>query len=219
MPQDSVVANIYIDGFNLYYGALKGTGFKWLNLAGMCEQLLPGRSINKIRYFTAKVFPLPHNSEASVKQQLYLRALSTIPNLDIHYGRFAANPTTLPAYPVVYRVSGGLPEMARVLRTEEKRSDVNLATLLMLDCVDDSFDEAVVVSNDSDLALPIEVAASRFRKTVGVVNPQRKNRPSRELSNAASWVFRSINARVLAESQFPPEMVDARGPFFKPPSW
>ena len=148
-----------------------------------------------------------------------MRALSTIPNLHIHYGRFALNRTRLPVYPLVYPEPGRPPEMTRVLRTEEKRSDVNLATMLMLDCVDDSFDEAVVISNDSDLALPIEVAASRFRKTVGVVNPQRKNRPSRELSNAASWVFRSINARVLAESQFPPEMNDARGSFFKPPSW
>ena len=50
-------ANVYIDGFNLYYGALRGTAYKWLNLSAMCQRLLPGRSIGRIRYFTAKLKP------------------------------------------------------------------------------------------------------------------------------------------------------------------
>ena len=214
-----MVANVYIDGFNLYYGALKGTPYKWLDVSAMCRLLLPGRSIDKIRYFTSRVEPQPHDEQGPARQAAYFRALQTDSAISMHWGRFSSHPAVYPAYPLVYPEPGRPPELARVLRTEEKRSDVNLATLLMLDCVDDSFDEAVVVSNDSDLALPIEVAVNRFRKTVGVINPQRKNRPSRELSNAASWVFRSINTRVLAESQFPPEMNDARGSFFKPPSW
>jgi hypothetical protein len=29
--------NVYIDGFNLYYGCLKGTPYKWLDLDALCR--------------------------------------------------------------------------------------------------------------------------------------------------------------------------------------
>jgi hypothetical protein len=31
---------VYIDGFNLYYGAVKGTPYKWLDLKSVCQKLL-----------------------------------------------------------------------------------------------------------------------------------------------------------------------------------
>lgn len=47
---------VYVDGFNLYYGALKGTSYKWLNLKAFCEQIFPNpHSIEKIKYFPARV--------------------------------------------------------------------------------------------------------------------------------------------------------------------
>ena len=52
-----------------------------------------------------------------------------------------------------------------VLRTEEKGSDVNLATYLLLDAFDNDYDTAIVVSNDSDFIHPIEVVRRRFGKT------------------------------------------------------
>lgn len=51
--------NVYIDGFNLFYGALKGSPYKWLDLEALCHQLLPKDSIHRIRYFTAKVSARP----------------------------------------------------------------------------------------------------------------------------------------------------------------
>ena len=109
--------------------------------------------------------------------------------------------------------------MAQILRTEEKRSDVNLATHLLIDCVDDTFDEVVVISNDSDLTLPIEFAANRFGKTVGVINPQRYGKPSRELSKVASWTYTRINPSVLAGSQFPAVVNAGNSQITKPASW
>ncbi len=44
---------VYVDGFNLYYGALKGTPHKWLDLSRMSVLLLPGYQITKIKYFAA----------------------------------------------------------------------------------------------------------------------------------------------------------------------
>ena len=48
-------ANVYVDGLNLYYGALKHTRFKWLNPARLCEFRLPAFDIDRIEYFTALV--------------------------------------------------------------------------------------------------------------------------------------------------------------------
>lgn len=211
--------NVYIDGFNLYYGSLKGTAYKWLNLLTMCQRLLPGRDINRIRYFTALVKPLSHNRHALARQESYLKALSAIPNLNVHYGHFVSRPQNWPAYPLSYPAPGMPPVMTQILKTEEKRSDVNLATLLMVDCVDNDFDEAVVISNDSDLLLPIEYAVSRFGKTVGVINPHRRSKASRELVRAASWSYKEINRSVLAASQFPGVVSTPRGPVTKPTSW
>ena len=47
--------NVYIDGFNLYYGALQSTPYRWLDLERLCEFLLPGNAIGEIKYFTARV--------------------------------------------------------------------------------------------------------------------------------------------------------------------
>lgn len=213
------IANVYIDGFNLYYGSLKKTSFKWLDLSALCQRLLPNRSIGRIRYFTARISPLPHDQQAPARQNDYLRALSTLPNLTIHYGQFVSRSQTWPVDPLTYPIPGGLPQMAQVLRTEEKRSDVNLATLLMLDCVDDVFDEVVVISNDSDLVSPIHYAVRRFNKTAGIINPQRYGKPSRELSKVATWTYKKINRSVLSHSQFPSVVKVGSGQVVKPASW
>ncbi len=47
--------SIYIDGFNLYYGQLKNTQYKWLNLHQMCSLLFPHDEIISIKYFTAAI--------------------------------------------------------------------------------------------------------------------------------------------------------------------
>ena len=211
--------NVYIDGFNLYYGALKGTPYKWLDLSLLCNNLLPDREVDSIRYFTARVTSLPHNREGPDRQDAYLRALETLPRLSIHFGRFSSRPASLPAYPLVYAAPNAPAQTVRVLKTEEKRSDVNLATLLLIDCFDQDFDEIVVISNDSDLTLPIAYAATRFGKTVGVVNPHRRHRTSLELREIAKWTYRTINRSVLAASQFPDVVQHPRGPITKPASW
>jgi hypothetical protein len=72
-------ANVYIDGFNLYYGSVKGTPYRWLDLAALCSLLLPRDTINRIRYFTALIQPRPDDAQAPQRQQTYLRALRLFP--------------------------------------------------------------------------------------------------------------------------------------------
>ena len=81
---------IYVDGFNLYYGALKGTPFKWLDPVRLTALLLPRECvIDRLRYFTARVSG-KLDRRAPARQQIYLKALSTLPEVSIHYGRFLA---------------------------------------------------------------------------------------------------------------------------------
>ena len=181
--------------------------------------LLPNRQINKIRYFTAHVRALQHDPQAPVRQDVYLRALKTIPNLTIHKGHFAPRPSVLPQFPLAYLNPTKPPLVVQVLRTEEKGSDVNLATYLLVDCFDNDFDEAVIISNDSDLAFPIEKVISQFGKVVGVINPHSRKRLSGNLIRVASFHIRTINKKVLATCQFPTTLTDSKGTFTKPATW
>ena len=51
--------NLYIDGFNLYYRALKDTPFRWLDLRKLGETLFPQDSICRVCYFTALLDRVP----------------------------------------------------------------------------------------------------------------------------------------------------------------
>ena len=207
-----MTANIYVDGFNFYYGCLKDTPYRWLDLAKFCALIFPSYRINKIRYFTAPLLPRTDNPEQPERQQTYLRALRTIPNLSIHFGYFLiSNVSMRLAHPAP---SGQ--HTAVVLKSEEKGTDVNIATHLLLDVFDGDCDTAIVISNDSDLATPIRTVRDRFGTIVGVLNPHK--RPSKVLMDCASF-YRTIRRGPLSASQFPDRMQDANGVFSKPPGW
>ena len=200
--------NVYIDGFNLYYGCLRRTPHRWLDLNALCAALLPKNTIHRIRYFTALVTPRPTDPQQRTRQEVYLRALRTIPNLTIHYGHFLASKTWM------MRADGAGP--IQVLKSEEKGSDVNIASHLLIDCYRSDCDVAVVLSNDSDLAFPIEHVKQHLGKIVGLLNPHK--RPSRELVPLANF-YKPIRPGALAACQFPSVITDSNGTFHKPPTW
>ncbi len=103
-----------------------------------------------------------------------------------------------------------------MIKTEEKGSDVNLATHLLVDGYNDDYEIAVIVSNDSDLLSPIQVVTGQLKKPVGMLNPQKH--PSRALLPHVKFV-KQIRSGVLAKSQFPLTLTDARGRFSKPAAW
>lgn len=204
--------NVYIDSWNLYFGCLKGTPYRWINVAEMARQSLPAHfQINHIRFFTARIQARPTDPQQAVRQETLFRALQTLPNLTMHFGTFLVSNPRMP-------LLAPLPDGTRfvtVIKTEEKGSDVNLATHLLVDAFDGDFEAAVVVSDDSDLAEPIRIVRQKFGHHVTVLSPRGK---SRELSKVATR-FRQIQAAVLQASQFPPMLRDARGSFTKPASW
>jgi uncharacterized LabA/DUF88 family protein len=214
-----VLSNVYIDAFNLYYGALKGKPYKWLDLAKLCELLLPKNNIQKIKYFTALVGSRPDRTGSDMRQLAYLRALGTVPNLAIIKGHYLSHPARMPTYASYQRAlqKKGKIEFVQVLKTEEKGSDVNLASHLLHDGCRKEYEVAVVISNDSDLLEPIRIVKEELKIPVGVINPGQIH-PSQVLLKMASF-FKTIRGGVLAASQFPPVMRDSNGEFHKPDLW
>lgn len=110
----------------------------------------------------------------------------------------------------------GARQTARVIKTEEKGSDVNLAAHLLRDGYLGLYEAAVLVTNDSDLLEPVRIVRHELGRTVGILNPHRN--PSRMLLRHATFV-KSIRKGVLAASQFPAALHDEHGQFTKPASW
>lgn len=204
---------VYVDGFNLYYGALKGTRYKWLNLWVLCNHLLPKNDITKIKYFTAPVTARPQDPDQPNRQLLFLRALQTIPSLEIIRGRFLAHTIMMP----LAQPTPNGPKYVKVIKTEEKGSDVNIAAHLINDGHHGLYEVAILVTNDSDLVEPVRIVRNDLHLPVGILNPFVKS-PSFDLRKHATFV-KPIRAGVLAASQFPPTLQDATGTFSKPPSW
>ena len=214
-PQQRTI--VYVDGFNLYYGALKDTPYRWLDLGALCAKLLkPNHQVIGIKYFTAKVQPRPGRPQQAQRQQIYFRALMTIPGFEIHYGHFLTRPVTRRLTKAPRR---GSPHR-EVWNTEEKGSDVNLASHLLIDGFRANYDIAIVISNDSDLKVPIEFVRRDLNAPVGVLNPHRNRSWALSPSELPSHSFyKPIRKGPLAASQLPDSLEDDQGTITKPSSW
>jgi len=142
---------LYIDGFNLYYSAVKGTPLRWLNPIELAARAFSRNTIFQTKFFTAKVAELPGDPHQPTRQLLYWRALHTLPNLEIILGEFRKRIVRM-------AVVNPPPNTIEVFKTEEKGSDVNLATHLLLDGFQDRYAAAIVITGDSDLVTPIKMA-------------------------------------------------------------
>jgi hypothetical protein len=182
----------YIDGFNFYYGAKEaiklhetngGTRapWRWLDIEAYCQSVVsrhwPMSTVEVVNYFTARVSARNAADRGPDRQDVYLRALAGR-GVNIIPGNFL---TKTKDRPLVF--GGAANEVlksrdmvfATVRDTEEKGSDVNLATSLLVDFFSHrvDFDGSLVVSNDSDLAWPVQILRDAGWP-VGVINPRRK---------------------------------------------
>lgn len=226
--------NVYVDGFNFYYGAAKNTPFKWVDLSALCAAVLPGITIGRIRYFTALVTARPGNPNTRQRQETYIRALETLPNLSVHYGHYQAST-------VLARLSNPLPggpRYADVLKMEEKGSDVNIATYMLVDAFGADCDQLIVITNDSDLVEPVRIINKEMKIPVGVFNPHTSDTAKRKsmrtghpMKASPSITLRKVSRFTrdirsegptchMAISQFPNALTDAQGrTITKPAGW
>jgi hypothetical protein len=201
---------VYVDAFNLYYGALKGTKCRWLNLGKLCDLLLSKHEVERIRYFTALVAARPHKPGQHLRQRRYIQAIETDRRVSVHYGRYVTGtrraPMAKPPHtPVEY------------VHTEEKGSDVNLASYLLFDAFHKRYEMGAVISNDSDLVEPIRLVREEFKVPVLVLNPHK--RPCAAMKACASQVY-TIRRGPVTAAQFPSCVRTAEGKeLWKPKQW
>jgi uncharacterized LabA/DUF88 family protein len=66
---------------------------------------------------------------------------------------------------------GELPQVAYVWKTEEKGSDVNLGVHLVRDALTNAFEQAAVLTNDTDLVEPIRIVTQEAGRKVILLTP------------------------------------------------
>ena len=190
---------VYIDGFNLYFGALKGTPFKWLDLEKLFQKLLAEHhEITQIKYFTARISQRANNPDSPDRQKLYLKALEHhLPLVKIYYGHFLTHKIKVK----VNNPPKNCPPYVTAIDTKEKGSDVNLALHILNDAWHDRYDCAVLVSNDSDIAGALQFAKEEHHKKIGLIIPGHRH-PSTVLMQYKDFM-KTIRPSVLADSQLP----------------
>lgn len=216
---------------NLFYGALKGTPDKWLDLRALAQLLVPEDEIKVVHYFTARVRSRPGQDDAAQLQSVYLRAVRYAGGVTIHErsivhrsrrkslddGAAARGELFTPSFrprfvfdlmwrDSIRRRGERRTGMAIVVVEEEKRTDVNIAVRIVEDAARGLVDKVLLISNDSDLSEAV-LAARRFGVPVGIVNPHR-TRTSRQLVSVSSFEI-VLRRSALARCQFPETV---RGP-------
>jgi len=223
MPSENpqLRAFAYVDGLNLYRRILQGhPGFKWLDLHALLSGIFPEYEISRIRYFTAMIKPLPGSDISSPqRQQTYIRALKTLPNTSVHLGKFRIDPRLMPVHPTEIEPDGSAKQV-KVKKTEEKGSDVALASWLLIDAIESpSTDLFIVVSNDSDLVIPMKLASEHLGRNIALLSPMQVKRASNELKQTKPLIHRQVTFADLLSSQFPRELADETGQFRCPDKW
>lgn len=224
---------IYIDGYNLYYSRLKGTSYKWLDVAALFRDRIlrpqdPDAHVVAIKYFTSpvKASYARHGDASTHAQTQYLRALQARePGLvQIIQGFHIFEPTFLPSHQA--GVDPSKSSVSPVWMIEEKQTDVNIALHVYRDAMRGDTDQLVICSNDSDLQPAMQmVREDAPAVAVGLVMPLREKSsgdgkvPNKRLTSLAHWVRHHIRDEELALSQLPLNVPTKKKPASKPSHW
>jgi len=221
----------YVDGYNLFFGCLKSTPYKWLDLVRLIETILhvqdPGSELVQVKYFTApiKARLASRREEAAEAQQTYHRALTARGRLSIFEGRYSLEK----AYAPVYKQPADKLDRVAIWRVEEKETDVAIALQLYRDSIQGLCEQVVLVSSDSDLSPALKLVrqdAPAIR--LGIILPRSEpnegavaqRRPaSGTLSDLADWTRKEIKLAELRACQLPNRVGTLKKPADKPSYW
>jgi hypothetical protein len=220
----------YVDGYNLFFGCLKGSPYKWLDLVALIETILhvqdPSSTLVQVKYFTApiKAKLASRKEQAAQAQQTYHRALNARGRVTIYEGWYSLEPVFAPKY----KVPPDKQDRVAIWRLEEKETDVSIALQLYRDAVQGACDQVVLISNDSDLVPALSlVREDRPEVRRGIIIPRAearagadKRRPiNAALSSLANWTRHEIKDAELAACQLPQRVGTQKKPADKPGYW
>lgn len=220
---------IYVDGYNLFYGCLKHSGDKWLDLWKLLAERIvhaqnPVSEVIQIKFFTADIRAkvASHGQAAQQAQHAYHRALEQIypDRIRIIKGYYSLEK----AHFLAYQKPPDKEHRVEVWRLEEKQTDVNIALEAYRDAVKGIATQFVFVSNDTDLAPALQALREDCGADIqiGVIIPIRSTnqRPGNQaLSVRANWTRSHITDAELAESQLPNTVATTKKPIKKPEYW
>ena len=152
--------------------------------------LRPNQRLTAVHYFTALV-----RGPSQQRQSLYLQALEAHCDLTlVHVGRFLAK-----------RVDCRNCGHSHV-SYEEKESDVSLAVKMVEDAALDAFDQAMIVSGDSDMTPAIRSVRriAPAKRLIAVFPPRRSSVTLRQGVDATIQIFDKVPERYAL-----PETVEA----------
>lgn len=196
---------VYVDGFNIYFGMMEA-GFencKWLNLKTLALSLMkPSQQLVEIKYFTSRV---SNNPDKQKRQNSYIEALET-EEIKVFYGHYQRDAIDCK------RCGNIWPSY------NEKMTDVNIATQMIIDAYQDKYDMAMLISGDSDLVPPIRAIHENFKqKRVFVAFPPKRFNNSVALVAKGSL---TIGRKKLVDSQFSDDVKKNDGyTLRKPEEW
>jgi uncharacterized LabA/DUF88 family protein len=227
---------VYIDGYNLYYGRLRGTPFKWLDVIQLFQTILAQRDQNEhltfVKFFTAPALATfaTHGTASVEAQSAYQRALKAKYGacFEIIYGNhsFDKNGALLPNF--VFGQPYDRTNRVRVWKLEEKKTDVNLALSMYRDVCKGRCDRIILVSNDGDAEPALAAIREDFPKVmIDVVMPIRPlaigavmhRRASGSLSNLADWTVACLTDDQLRQAQLPEKVPTKKKTILKPSHW
>lgn len=234
----SLRTRAYVDGYNLYYGCLKGTAHKWLDPVRLIENILSsvlvaddeGRPCKPVllpcslKFFTAQILESAARDLDSVAcQRHYHNALrkTHADRLQLIEGYYAQQPARARLLDLHQPTKWPrLCEEVTIWSLEEKQSDVNLALHILRDALLGEVDHVVVVTNDTDIAPALQMVRELTKVRVGVVTPIKlQGHPNTDLVKHAHWVKRRIPPDELIAALLPRVVVGGRKPTIKPLSW
>jgi 6-hydroxy-3-succinoylpyridine 3-monooxygenase len=232
---DALRTRVYIDGYNLYYGCLKSSQHKWLDVQALIEHIFPSILFEQnerpvqyvfqrpaIKYFTAPILSAFAKSQDSVScQHQYHTALRGHlgDRLEIINGYHDAKPAR--AYVWEEGKAARESKMIEIWKLEEKQSDVSLALNAYSDAIRGEVDQIIAVTNDSDFVPAITMIREHTQVIVGLIAPTRQNagKVNSELAEHAHWTRTHIRAEEFAASQLPAMVRLQNGVVHKPLSW
>ncbi|HPS65319.1 MAG TPA: NYN domain-containing protein [Ignavibacteria bacterium] len=195
----------YVDGFNLYFGLLDAglSRYKWLDINQLVLSILKdNQELVELKYFTSRVSNDPDKTH---RQNIYIEALET-KGIKIYYGHYQRGTVNCNHCGCNWQTYN------------EKMTDVNIATQLLIDAHQDKFDVAMLISGDSDLVPPIKAIHKLFEnKRVFVAFPPKRTNTSISINAKGNL---TIGKNKIKRSQFPNEITKGNGYVLKkPPEW
>jgi uncharacterized LabA/DUF88 family protein len=224
----------FVDGYNLFYGLLAGTPYKWLDLPSILAHIIrvedPANKLQDVSFFTTGVMPTlaTRGTLSKEAQDTYLRALKT-QGVAVFYGRHQLEPRFAPRF-VDKDIPASRADQIGIWKLEEKETDVHIAISMyrlaarqMVLPPEDRIEHIVLVSADTDMTPALRAVREDFPEIrLGVILPHRegtKRTVPGSLKQHTHWMRHVVTDSELEANQFPARIPTRKKPIDKPEYW